>query len=388
MKIEELSMTILFVTHYSKCYGANKSLLTLMLLLREKYGVQPVVLLPTDGPMCEQLKKEGIPYKVSHYYWWVNENHGLFQWLLNKRKQFRNYLRIPKLCRLFKGYHFDLVYTNSICANVGVFIAKRLGLPHVWQARESLTQFAFNLSLSLTLSRHIWALPVNKAYILISDYMMDAYRRYMPNDRMQRIYNGVDLPKGVEKRKKNAINGRLKVACSGIVSLQKNQLELLQAQVLLRQRGIEIETYLIGSNKEDYLAMLRQYVNGNQIGDLVHLVGHTDDVFGVLKEMNLGVVTARDEAFGRVTIEYMLMHMPVVVSDSGANPELIEKGKTGEIYHLGNIGQLADRIEQYVRHPELLQKQGDAAAKVAKENFSAEKNAELIYEQIKKAINQ
>ena len=381
-------MTILFVTHYSKCYGANKSLLTLMSLLREKYGVQPVVLLPTDGPMCEQLNKDGIPYKVSHYYWWVNENHGLFQWLLNKRKQLRNYLRIAKLCRLFKGYHFDLVYTNSVCANVGVFIAKQLGVPHIWQARESLIQFTFNLSLSTSLSKHIWALPVNKKYILISDYMMDAYRQYLPNNRMVRIYNGVDLPKSVEERKKNAINGRLKVACSGIISLQKNQLELLQAQVLLRQRGIEIETYLIGSNKEDYLALLHQYVNGNQIGDLVHFVGHTDDVFGVLKDMNLGVVTARDEAFGRVTIEYMLMHMPVVVSDSGANPELIEEGKTGMIYHLGNFGQLADYIEEYVKHPELLQKQGDVAAKVAKENFSASRNAELIYEQIKKAIKQ
>ena len=48
-------MTILFVTHYAGFYGANKSLLALMLLLREKYGVQPLVLLPSEGPMCSQL---------------------------------------------------------------------------------------------------------------------------------------------------------------------------------------------------------------------------------------------------------------------------------------------------------------------------------------------
>jgi len=273
-----------------------------------------------------------------------------------------------------------------VCANVGVFIAERFELPHIWQPRESLTQFTFQLSLSTSLSKRIWALPVNKAYILISDYMKEAYRRYLPNDRMVKIYNGVDLPKGVEERTKNVINGRLKVVSSGIISLQKNQLELLQAQVLLRQRGIEIETYFLGSNKPDYLALLQQYVNGNHIEDLVHFIGHTDDVFGMLNDMNLGVVTSHDEAFGRVTIEYMLMHMPVVVSDSGANPELIEEGKTGMIYHLGNLGQLADYIEEYVKHPELLQQQGDAAAKIAKENFSAENNAELIYERIKKTL--
>ena len=59
-------MIILFVTHYAGFYGANKSLYTLMLLLRERYGVKPMGLLPHNGPMCAQLEKEGIPYKVSH----------------------------------------------------------------------------------------------------------------------------------------------------------------------------------------------------------------------------------------------------------------------------------------------------------------------------------
>ena len=87
-------MSVLFVTHYSGFYGANKSLLTLMVLLRERYGINPIVLLPSEGQMCEALKHEGIPYNVSHYYWWVNYNHGIFQWLLNKRKQLINILRI------------------------------------------------------------------------------------------------------------------------------------------------------------------------------------------------------------------------------------------------------------------------------------------------------
>ena len=78
--------------------------------------------------------------------------------------------------------------------------------------------------------------------------------------------------------------------------------------------------------------------------------------------------------------------MPVIVSDSGANPELVSNNKTGAIYHLGNAGQLADCIEQYVLHPELLQSQGNEAAKVAKRDFSAERNAELIYKQIQKSL--
>ena len=360
----------------------------MLMLMLKQYGVKPIVLLPCIGPMCEQLEKAGIPFKISHYYWWVNENHGLFQWLLNKRKQVRNYFRISKLCGLFSEYHPELIYTNSVCVNVGILMAERLGLPHIWQARESLSQFSLSLSLSLVLSRKLWALPATKVHILISDYMMNYYRPYMPQDRMVRIYNGVDLPEGVTERKQNIFNGRLKIACVGVLSEQKNQIELLWAQVLLRDRGIEVETYFYGTCKEEYLTQMKQYVTENRLEDLAHIVGHTNDVFGALRKMNLGVVCARDEAFGRTTIEFMLMHMPVVVSDSGANPELITPGMTGEIYPIGNGERLADIIENYVRHPELLQTQGDEAAKVAKRDFSAEKNAELIYGQIRKSIKQ
>ena len=358
-----------------------------MLLLRERHGVKPVVLLPKEGPMCTQLEKEGIPYKVSHYYWWVNDNHGLFQWLLNKRKQVINHFRIPKLCRLFREEKPELIYTNSVCVNVGILMAERLGLPHIWQARESLSQFSLSLSLSLVLSRKLWALPATKAHILISDYMMNYYRPYLPNDRMVRIYNGVDLPKGVAERKKNVVNERLKIACVGVLSEQKNQMELLKAQALLRDKGIEVETYFYGTWKEEYLKQMQQYIIENHLEGIAHVIGHTSDVFSALQDMNLGVVCARDEAFGRTTIEFMQMHMPVVGSDSGANPELIAPDLTGDVYPLHNVESLADAIENYVHHPELLQKQGDEAAKVAKRDFSAEKNAELIYEQITKAVN-
>ena len=108
-------MTILFVTHYAGFYGANKSLFALMKLLQERHNVNPVVLLPSDGEMCSQLKQAGIRYYVTHYYWWVNYNHGIFQWLLNKRKQLINYIHTARIYRLLRTEPIQLVYTNSVC---------------------------------------------------------------------------------------------------------------------------------------------------------------------------------------------------------------------------------------------------------------------------------
>mgnify|MGYP003466277239 FL=1 len=386
-------MTIVFVTHYSGYYGANKSLLTVMCQLRERFGIKPLVLLPSSGPVCGALEEVGIPYVIRHYYWWVNDNHGAFQWLLNKRKQWRNQWKIGGACDSVLalsqeryGENPALVYTNSVCVNVGIFMAERLGVPHMWQFRESLSQFS--LSLSLALSLRLWRKDGNRRYVLISDYMMRYYRPYLPAERMTCIYNGVSLPAKAERGTENVLKGRLKVAIVGVVCQQKNQLELLQAQSILHEQGIEIDTYIIGTNKKEYLQQVEAYVQEHGLSQNVHIMGHQDDVFAVLKEMNLGVVSATDEAFGRTTIEYMLMKMPVVVSDSGANTELIRNGQDGYVYPSGDIDALAAAIMRYVEQPELLQVQGKSACQYAIDNFSAEKNAEAIYKVINEVMNE
>ena len=143
----------------------------------------------------------------------------------------------------------------------------------------------------------------------------------------------------------------------------------------------------MGVGQQEYTDKLHQFTEQSGLNDLAHFVGHTDDVFQMLQNMNLGVVAAHDEAFGRVTLEYMLMQMPVVASRSGANAELITPGETSEIYPLGDVEALANAIEQYVKHPELLEKQGKTGEQKAKRDFSAGKNAENIYKQIKTIIS-
>ena len=378
-------MNVLFVTHYSGFYGANKSLYTLMLLLREHYGVMPCVLLPTQGAMCDKLKDVNIPYQVSHYYWWVNDNHGIVQWAINLRKQYRNKRRISSLCSLFRSNDLDVVYSNSICINIGYLMAKQMDLPHIWHARESLR--LFNLSLPRSIHKRVLSSPSNKRYILPSNFMMMDYRSMMPNERMICIYNGVSLPETVTRKEPNMVEKVVKIACVGVLCPQKNQLELLSAQVILRTRGINIETYFIGAAKEDYLSKMREYISANHISDYVHILGHQDDVFSILQSMNLGIVCARDEAFGRVAVEYMLMSLPTIVANSGANAELVIPNETGNIYELGNPEHLADKIETYIHTPELLCLHGKKAKIYAENNFSARLNADNIYKELVQVVN-
>ena len=371
-------MTILFISHYSGFYGAAKSMLALILDLRERYGVESIVLLPSKGPLCEELKTHNIKYNVSHYYWWVNDNKGIFQYLLNKRKQLLNLFKINRICKQLENEDIDIVYSNSVTINIGMFLAKKMKLPHVWHFRESLVQFNLSLSLSLSLSKYLLVQPINSAYIMISEYMMRYYRSYLPTERMNCIYNGVSLPANISRVESNLVKKTLKLACVGVVCEQKNQLELLKAINILKQKNILVEVYIIGTHKKEYLKLLTDYVIQNELTDRVHFIGHVDNVWKVLQEMNIGVVCAKDEAFGRTTIEFMLMHMPVIVSNSGANPELIAE-KTGMIYELGDEQMLASHIESYYNHPKQITSDGDNAYEHAVKHFSKNQNTDNIY---------
>jgi len=115
---------------------------------------------------------------------------------------------------------------------------------------------------------------------------------------------------------------------------------------------------------------------------------HQSSVHEILNYMDIGLVCARDEAFGRVSIEYMLHGMPVIASKSGANEELIQDGQNGLLYELYNALELAQRIEYFVENPLKQVSMGAFAEEYAKANFSSEQNTKAVYKLIEKVINE
>ena len=63
-------MKIVFFTHYSELYGANKSLINLIEGLISLYTIQPLVVIPKEGAISLVLKEKNIPYIVVKFYLW------------------------------------------------------------------------------------------------------------------------------------------------------------------------------------------------------------------------------------------------------------------------------------------------------------------------------
>lgn len=83
----------------------------------------------------------------------------------------------------------------------------------------------------------------------------------------------------------------------------------------------------------------------------VRFAGHADDVAAVLREHDAFVLPSRTEAFPNAVVEAMAMALPVVTTDVGGIPEIVEHGRSGILVPPGHPVALAGAIVDLVRRP-------------------------------------
>jgi glycosyltransferase involved in cell wall biosynthesis len=380
------SITILFISHYASMYGSNRSLLQLIISLKSKYHIHPLILLREKGEICNFLEEFKIPYIISHYYWWVFETNKPYNRLHEILKQARNYFRVKQILNKLSGLKIDLVYSNSITVNIGALIGRKLGCKHIWHIRENMKQFSFKFTIGDKIAKRYFSWYTDKV-ITISDFITDSYKNIISQNKLTRIYNGIEAP--IQLRKSNVPSDLINICIIGVISENKNQLDAVKTINLLvnKYKVNNIQLHIIGTSKKDYQQQVKAYIQENNLEEYIRIKGHQENIYSILSQMNIGLMCSRDEAFGRVTIEYMLNRMPVIASNSGANPELIQPGQNGELYEIYHPEDLAEKIYQFVFNTEKIEQYGAYAQRYAIENFSSGKNTDSIYKVIEEVFS-
>jgi glycosyltransferase involved in cell wall biosynthesis len=266
-------------------------------------------------------------------------------------------------------------------------IAKRYGVAHFWCVRERLDSYKLKYSLGKLISKFFFKHGADR-YFMISKHLIEYYKETIPPKLMTLVYNGVSFAENsykIDKVKGDSFN----ICSIGLLSEQKNQLEVLKSVQILINKGVAgFKVYFVGVANSLYYTELISFVNAHNLQSFVEFVGHQNNIDDILQNMDLGLATSVGEAFGRSTIECMLHGIPVVASNSGANLELVVDNFNGSIYQLNNPNDLADKIEMFIKDSNYLRKMGSNAHKYAKEHFSAELNAANVYKIFLSSINE
>ena len=77
------------------------------------------------------------------------------------------------------------------------------------------------------------------------------------------------------------------------------------------------------------------------LADSVRYVGVVEDVVPILKAADVLLLPSETESFGLVALEAMASGVPVVASDVGGLPEVVEHGVTGFLAPVGDVDAMA-----------------------------------------------
>ena len=206
-------------------------------------------------------------------------------------------------------------------------------------------------------------------------------RRRYPGKKILYLPNGIDPERfsrrvEIDFRERYAIpRDRLLCCCIARIDYQKNQLALLRAVALLRDRGVDAGAVLIGPvSAEWYAEEMRREIAKLALSDRVTWlpgVGADDDLLpAALQAADVFVLPSLHEPFGIAVLEAWSAGTPVVASRVGGLQYLIREGENGRFCDPASPESIARAAELCRSDPENTRRMAENARREAVGKYS------------------
>jgi glycosyltransferase involved in cell wall biosynthesis len=166
----------------------------------------------------------------------------------------------------------------------------------------------------------------------------------------------------------------LKILFISNLAKSKGILELLEAFKLLKERNNKFTGWIVGNPVDLTFKDVQSRIDSYNLSDEVKLLGpkYGDEKFEILSKSDIFVFPTQFEAFPGVILEAMQFELPVISSNEGAIPEIIDDGKTGFVVPKQDVKQLAAKIDVILNDPKLRKSLGENARLKFKEKYTLE----------------
>ena len=198
----------------------------------------------------------------------------------------------------------------------------------------------------------------------------------LSRERLRVLYNGIDLSKYSPPKENRAKNEQKTVVLAGRVVPDKGHETFIEAAeaVLSQRKDIrfcicgEIEN--VPEKQKTYIQKLKTRIK--QLGRQNDIVfeGFVADVAQYFRSADLVVVPSKIEPFGLVAAEAMACAAPVVVSNAGALPEVVDNGKAGLIVPVDDADSLAEAINKVLDNQSATEQRVQNAISRVSQHFS------------------
>lgn len=201
------------------------------------------------------------------------------------------------------------------------------------------------------------------------------------------INNGVSIPEIHSDESRQKLREKYKIGKDEIVigsvgrmssDSHKRFSDLIKAFSLLIQKGIKAKLVLVGDGPEkaNYIKQVNKY----RIGNEVIFAGYQSNVNDFYAFFDIFSLVSAYEAFGLVIAEAMLHKLPIVATNVGGIPFIIDEGKSGYLVSRYGVDAIASKLEILSRDETLRKEMGSNGYQKALSEFTEERYVQKIEE--------
>jgi glycosyltransferase involved in cell wall biosynthesis len=227
-----------------------------------------------------------------------------------------------------------------------------------------------------------WTLRGANALTAISDDCRShAYRAGALPDNMHVVENGADLrrfsPADPEKPREHDAGPHLVFACRQLIP-RKGIRFLIDAVANLTREFPALCLVLAGDGFErpELEARARELGIAKRVRFLGSVPNH--ELAAWYRSAAVSVIPSLEEGFGIPAAEAMGCEIPVIASDAGGLPEVVEHGVTGLVVPKGDVDALAQALRALLLDDELRARMGAAGRRRAERLFSWDRTVEAF----------
>lgn len=372
--------------------GVEKSLGTLCKYInKDKFHV--MVALPSEGPLKTYLDDLGIRTFIAPIDLWTP-----IQFLFDERHYYRFLSslkeRVRNLVKIIKENRIDIVHSATLAVADGAFAAKIAGRPHIWhihgvwgQSVETTKEYGSYLPIE-TLFALVSLLSTK--VIAVSEDVKKFLERYLPEDNVQVIYNGIDLKKFDENvarpstiRNEFHLNGKYVVAMVGRIAEVKGVEDYIESAIKVLKKRDDVAFLIVGPEEDkDLVNSMKNQVKSMNLSNSIVFTGMRNDIPSILHESDIFTCSSKTEGFPYSCLEAMSASKPVITTRCGGPEEIVIDGVTGFHVNVGSPDEIAKSVISLLDNKELIKSMGLKSREVVEERFCAEvfaRNFEDVY---------
>ncbi|MCC7483959.1 MAG: glycosyltransferase family 4 protein [Burkholderiales bacterium] len=384
---------VLYIHHAGAFGGASRSLLELM----EGFppGSVTARLLAQRGSAAAAFAERGIAtLETRGISQFDHTRYGHYRgrrWLLLARELAYLPATIAGMLRARRRWPaIDIVHVNEIVAVPAIILAKRLFraplVVHVRSVQHPRHDALRSRLLARSLRRHA------DAVIAIDETVRASLPPGIPAEVIHNAYTPRADAAARSAPLPPRTPGTMRVAMVGNLLPLKGVSGFLEAARRVAERGAPVEFVIVGGNTRrlagvtgalleaggfarDMEAEVDRYIARHGLAARVRRVAFTRDIDAIYRDIDVLCFPSLLDAPGRPVFEAAHWGAPSIVATAAPAADTLIHGETGLAVAPGDPGALAAAIEQLARAPAEVKRMGEAARRLALENFDARGNA-------------